>query len=57
MKIKYLIDTILSPKLKALSFVDRYSGIVRTINIAMGNDTDKGIVKRYPISCDVEGVD
>ena len=57
MKIRYIIDKVISPKIKALSWVDRYSGIVRTINIAMGNDTDKGIVKRYPISCDVQGVD
>jgi hypothetical protein len=54
MKIKYLIDTILSPKLTALSFVDRYASIVRTINIA---ETDSGIVKRYPVSCDVSAVD
>ena len=54
MKIKYLIDTILSPKLTALSFVDRYASIVRTINIA---ETDSGIIKRYPVSCDVSAVD
>jgi hypothetical protein len=54
MKIKYLIDTILSPKLTALSFVDRYASIVRTINIA---ETVSGIVKRYPVSCDVSAVD
>ena len=57
MKIKYLIDTILSPKIQPLDFVDRYSGIVRTINIAEGNGTETGIVKRYPLACDVTGVD
>lgn len=54
MKIKYLIDTILTPKLTALSFVDRYASIVRTINFGQ---TDSGIVKRYPVACDVSAVD
>ena len=57
MKIRYIIDKVISPKLEALSWVDRYSGIVRTINIAMGNGTDKGIVKRYPVSCDLDSTD
>jgi hypothetical protein len=57
MKIKYLIDTILSPKIQVLDFVDRYAGIVRTINIAEGNGTETGIVKRYPLACNVTGVD
>jgi len=54
MKIKYLIDTILTPKLTALSFVDRYASIVRTINFGQ---TDSGIVKRYPVACDVSAAD
>ena len=57
MKIKYLIDTILSPRIQVLDFVDRYAGIVRTINIAEGNGTETGIVKRYPLACNVTGVD
>ena len=57
MKIKYLIDTILSPKIQTFDFVDRYAGIVRTINIAEGNGTETGIVKRYPLACNVTGVD
>ena len=57
MKIKYLIDTILTPKISVLDFVDRYAGIVRTINIAEGNGTETGIIKRYPLACDVTGVD
>ena len=32
MKIKYLIDTELSPYLEALSFVDRYGGLVKTMH-------------------------
>lgn len=54
MKIKYLIDTILSPQIKVLNFVDRYAGIVKTINIAVDNQTDKGQIKRYPVACDVQ---
>ena len=54
MKIKYLIDTILTPKLTALSFVDRYASIVGTINFGQ---TDSGIVKRYPVACDVSAAD
>ena len=57
MKIKYLIDTILTPKISVLDFVDRYAGIVRTINIAEGNGTETGIVKRYPVACNVTGAD
>jgi len=54
MKIKYLIDTILTPKLTALSFVDRYASIVRTINFGQ---TDSGVIKRYPVACDVSAAD
>ena len=53
MKIRYLIDTILSPEITALSFADKYAGIVKTINIAVENQTDTGIVKRYPVACNV----
>ena len=53
MKIRYLIDTILSPEITALSFADKYAGIVKTINIAVDNQTDTGIVKRYPVACNV----
>ena len=54
MKIKYLIDTILSPQIKGLAWVDKYAGIVKTINIAVDNQTDKGQIKRYPVACDVQ---
>jgi len=57
MKIKYLIDTILSPQIKALAWVDKYAGIVKTINIAVDNQTDKGEIKRYPVACDVQNGD
>lgn len=53
MKIRYLIDTLLSTEIKTLSFVEKYAGIVKTINIAVENQTDKGHVKRYPVACDV----
>ena len=53
MKIRYLIDTILSPQITALSFADKYAGIVKTINIAVDNQTETGTVKRYPVACNV----
>ena len=53
MKIRYLIDTILSPQITALDFADKYAGIVRTINIAVDNQSETGIVKRYPVACNV----
>jgi hypothetical protein len=57
MKIKYLIDTILSPQITALEFADKYAGIVKTINIAVDNQSDTGIIKRYPVACNVQGDD
>lgn len=57
MKIKYLIDTILSPQITALEFADKYAGIVKTINIAADNQSDTGIIKRYPVACNVQGDD
>jgi hypothetical protein len=48
MKIKYLIDNLISPNIQALDFVDRYASVVKTINISIGDS-----VKRYPIACDV----
>ncbi len=53
MKIRYLIDTILSPQITALDFADKYAGIVRTINIAVDNQSETGIIKRYPVACNV----
>lgn len=57
MKLKYLIDNFISPRITPLSFVDRYAGIVQTINIAVDNQTDKGEIKRYPVACDVTARD
>ncbi len=53
MKLKYLINTFLSPEIETLSFVDRYAGIVKTLTIAVSNGTETGINKRYPVACDV----
>lgn len=53
MKIRYLIDTILTPQITALDFADKYAGIVRTINIAVDNQSETGIIKRYPVACNV----
>ena len=57
MKIKYLIDTILSPQITALEFADKYAGIVKTINVAVDNQTETGTIKRYPVACNVQGDD
>ena len=57
MKIKYLIDTELSPKLELLPFVDRYGGIVRTMNIISDGGSGSGTPKRYPVACDVTAAD
>lgn len=53
MIIKYLIDSILSPEITALAFVDKYASIVRTLNIAVEDQSEKGKIKRYPVACDV----
>lgn len=57
MKIKYLIDTNLSPEIELLSFVDRYAGMVKTMNIIIPDGTEKGVQKRYPVACDVTASD
>jgi len=59
MKIKYLIDNILSPTISALDWVGRYGGVVQTINYQVTNsDPSKANpIKRYPIACDVQGKD
>ena len=57
MKIKYLIDTILTPQITALEFADKYAGIVKTINIAVDNQSDTGTIKRYPVAFNVQGDD
>lgn len=57
MKLQYLIDSILSAEIIALPFVDRYGGVVQTMQIEIENGTDNPPVKRYPIACDVVGKD
>ncbi len=59
MKIKYLIDTLLSADLQALDFVGRYGGMVSTIYTKQDDfeANGKGVTKRYPVACDVSSVD
>jgi len=58
MKLQYIIDTILSPELKALPFVDRYGSVVQTLTQEIDDGVgDKPSVKSYPVSCDVQDVD
>lgn len=57
MKLSYLIDHLFSPDLIAFDFVDRYGGMVQTINIEVQNGTDKPPKKRYPVSCDATAKD
>jgi len=59
MKIKYLIDTLLSTNIKALDFVERYGGMVSTIHTKQDDfeANGKGTIKRYPVACDVNDVD
>jgi len=57
MKLSYLIDTLITPNITGLSFVDRYAGVVRTLNIAVDDQSDKGKVKRLPVACNVVSPD
>ena len=57
MKIKYLIDTELSPYLEALSFVDRYGGLVKTMHKIADGGESNGIQQRFPVACDVSIAD
>lgn len=53
MKIRYIIDNLLTPRITALDWVDRYGGIVRTVNLQVKGKGDKLEIKRYPVACDV----
>ena len=58
MKLQYIIDTVLSTELKALSFVDRYGSVVQTLTEQIDDGEGKNpSVKSYPVSCDVSDVD
>lgn len=58
MKIKYLIDTLLSNDIKALDFVGRYGGMVSTIYTSQyDQESKKDVKKRFPVACDVNDID
>jgi len=56
MKIRYLIDNLISSDILALPFVDKYAGIVRTVTLGVG-DGVTSTDKKFPISCDVTPAD
>jgi hypothetical protein len=56
-KLKHLIDTLLSPEISSLPYVDRYGGLVQTMHLIVDNGTDNGVPKRYPVACDVTSRD
>jgi len=53
MKLPYIVDTLISPKITGFNFIDRYGGVVCTINIAVQDQNDKSMVKRFPVACDI----
>ena len=53
MKLPYIVDTLISPKITGFNFIDRYAGVVRTINIAVQDQNDKSMVKRFPVACNI----
>ena len=57
MKIPYIIDNLISPKISVLPFIDRYAGVVRTINMGVEDQTNKSVIKRFPVSCGIIGAD
>lgn len=57
MKIKYLIDTFLSPSIAALDWVGRYGGVVKTLYKEVQEKGGKTTIKKFPIACDVTPVD
>ncbi len=57
MKIKYLIDTFLSPSISALPWVGRYGGLVNTIYREQKGPNGKLVTKKYPVACDVTNKD
>lgn len=57
MKLQHLIDQILSTELKAEPYIDRYGGVVQTMNFEVSDDQDNSTIKRYPVACDVTGKD
>lgn len=57
MKIKYLIDTFLSPSISVLDWVGRYGGVVKTLYKEVKEKGDKTSIKKFPVACDVSPVD
>lgn len=53
MKIKYIIDNVLTPRITPLDWVGRYGGIVRTINLQVAGKNGTLVTKRFPVACDV----
>lgn len=53
MKIRYLIDTFLSPQIGALDWVGRYGGVVKTMYKEFEDQNDKFKTKRFPVASDV----
>ena len=57
MKIKYLIDTLLSPQISVLPWVGRYGGIVNTIYRQQKGKGDSFITKKFPVASDITNQD
>ena len=57
MKIRYLIDTFLSPQIGALDWVGRYGGVVKTMYKEFEDQNDKFKTKRFPVASDVSAKD
>lgn len=50
MIIQNLIDTILTPEIKDLNFIDRYAGVTKVLTTNQ-LAVNGGVIKKYPISC------
>ena len=53
MKIKHLIDILLTPEITALPYVDRYGGIVKTMHLTVDDGTEKGVKKTHIIDAQI----
>ena len=57
MKIPYIIDNVITPNIVNLPFIDRYAGVVRTINFAVEDQANKTQIKRFPVACNIVSPD
>lgn len=58
MLIEALINLGLGPDITALSWVDRYGGVVQTFKDVTGMNTEgDAVIKRFPVSCAVNQAD